>query len=914
MTEDQLLLLWGKIDKKDAQKYHPLPFHLLDVGFCAGALWDCFVSPQWKKRIATTLGGIPPEEARRAVMLLAAWHDVGKAAPGFQLQPSAPQGLMTRLEACGLHSSLGRAPHAQVSAKFLLRWLCAAPGIWATDEEGAKILAHITGAHHGFFPHSLELKLGKDVLGESSWEEVRIELCRAVALLLAPGDALQTPAIEDKGAIAFLTGLISVADWLGSSFHFPPAGHEQKTPPTLRVYAGKSQKQAHKALENFGWLPPFRAAGTPLDFEAQFGFAPNPLQQMVLERTQRLEKPFLALVEAPMGVGKTEAAFVALDAALVQHRANGFYIALPTQATGNAMFDRVAQKFFAHARHGAQLNLQLVHSHAFLHRLESETTEWDAEESAHKVEEKPVIVAQEWFMGAKRPLLAPFGVGTIDQGLSGVLNIKHWFVRLFALAGKVVVFDEVHAYDTYMSELLTTLIGWLRELGCSVILLSATLPSNKRRALLEAWGAALPEVEKPYPRLTWAGETTHSLALPSSSARKNIALVWMSNDSPVLAEEVRRQLQDGGCAAIVCNTVGRAQTLFQELQNELGEEWAQWTLFHARMPFSWRQEREQEILRKFGKDKTHRPRDGARAIVIGTQVLEQSLDLDFDWMASELAPVDLLLQRAGRLHRHDETKRPDTLQKPRFVVLCDEENGFPRLELPPEIYDHATLLQTFRVLKRRKRLSLPRCIEPLIERVYVRPKPATDVDWEERLKLARVQAQKRAASEERAAQLVKAVEDDPDELAEDFVEGRSHFRDEDDPAVSTQVKARTRNGRPSIQVVCLVQIGDALFLPPTKDQSEHGAPVCLDSEPDVEGAQSLMKWAVPISHQGIFWALAKGEAEFLPPAWSRNSHLRYARALIFKDGQCQVNGCPVQLDATMGIVIGHSKDRLAPED
>ena len=936
MNENELVLLWGKTVKGDNEAYHPLLFHLLDVGHCALALWDKFLNDEWRSRLRKVFE-LPLEETKCAVVWLAAWHDVGKAASGFQLQESGPKGLRQLLVKNGFVPASDKAPHAQVSAQFLKKWLSDGENpLWQTSLLDAKVWAHVIGAHHGFFPSSQQLVNVKgSVLGAAKWQQARVALCETVAALLVPNAAnatLRSNGIaaktdgQTKGALAFLTGLISVADWLGSSEKFLAAGRVGQIPENPATYAARSRSQAAKALHEFGWLPAIQIPLDALDFETQFGFPPNPLQEQLLGQSAQLKQPFLAIVEAQMGTGKTEAAFAAIDAALQQKQARGFYIALPTQATGNAMFKRVAQKFFAHGRYGAAINLQLVHSHSFLHHLEINAPAAPSPYSAEN--ETPFVAPQEWFMGAKRPLLAPFGVGTIDQSLTGVLSVKHWFVRLFGLAGKVVVLDEVHSYSLYMSHILDRMLDWLRALDCSVILLSATLPSARRHQLIAAWGATVPATEARYPRLTWVDEEAVSLPIAAPEREKRlIQLEWSATDSSAIAARLRVALKEGGCAAIICNTVVRAQTLFGDLQRELATEWqeCEWTLFHARMPFAWRQEREEKVKRLFGRPKagqaSHRPH---RAITISTQVLEQSLDFSKDWMASELAPVDLLLQRAGRLHRHAEVEPPAPLKNAQFVILCNEEEGFPVLDLPPEIYEHYTLMQTFRALRTRRRLPLPRAIEPLIERVYVRPRKPGDL-WKNRLDGA-LEAQKiRSDAAQTGAENVLLPLASSGSRAKSFVEPTNALRaDAEDPTRAQEVKATTRDGRPSVAAICLLETDEGLFLPPTdpsellRNPNALGAPVALGREPDANATMQMMKFAVPISHARIYHALTKEENEalYLPPSWRRNSHLRYARYLKFRGGRCTVANTVLRLDPILGLVIGDlpSNAALQPED
>ncbi len=658
MNEAQLLLLWGKTcrDEQDPDadsKYHPLLFHLLDVAHCTLALWDTVLSEKLKKRIAIAFD-CDLETARLAVAYLAGAHDVGKANPYFQFQTTPLDWLREQIESCDLLKPYDcqNEPHNFVSTKDLIPRFN--DDFWRADEYGAIILAHITGAHHGTFPRAEDYaSWAQNVMGDANWMQARSELLEILCQTLC-GDDYKFPFTNwlkrEVGAVAVLAGLISVADWLGSSQHFQVAAHRHKE-ISVENYLSESRQNARRALDEFG----FRATPTPqksVDFQEFWQFTPNALQREIIKATENLSAPFLLLAEAPMGIGKTEGALWASDAAQLAGVNRGFYIALPTQATSNAMHERVKAFLTTRLPDESAIHLQLVHGNAPLSESAPVVFKglhplWGAENENGRREVESVVAAS-WFCGAKRPLLAPFGVGTIDQSLMGALQTRHWFVRLFGLAGKVVIFDEVHAYDAYMSEILTTLLGWLKELDCSVILLSATLPQNKRNELLATWSDQKIEDEKPYPRLTMCHENSlESIEISRADLTEKTVLVEFLAPEE-LAGELRTQLKNGGCAAVICNIVGEAQALFAALQAELGDFCDDWTLFHARMPFDWRQTREDEILKKFGKKKVHRfgygQQKSKRAIVVATQVIEQSLDLDFDIMFSQMAPSDLLLQ------------------------------------------------------------------------------------------------------------------------------------------------------------------------------------------------------------------------------------------------------------------------------
>lgn len=951
MDNDQLRWIWGKTDKDKEGKqrddvYHPLLFHLLDVGHVARWLWRKVLPARTRESLCEALS-LDDEAACRLVTWLTAAHDIGKACPGFQFQKRdgkfGPQFLWQRLESAGLHEGTSNqsAPHGFVSAKTLLPLLSGG---------AAKVLSHVVGAHHGTFPQSSDLNL-HGAMGDEKWYEARQSLLREMSLALFGDDAPlpECDEIRDPAPVPLLAGLISIADWIGSSKEYFPADTRENQRRDIREYSQHSQDQAQKALEEFGWLPRVQIGAARASFQELFDFAViNPLQRQVEVLSVRLTdqanpkyfgKPFLLIAEAPMGGGKTEAALWMSDVALCENIACGFYLALPTQATSNAMFDRLRDDYFAQRGH-RYAALQLAHGNALLHEAKTAAPrETPAEvelnpidqEAENDGERNASVAAQSWFSGRKQTLLAPFGVGTIDQSLLGALQTSHWFVRLFGLAGKVVIFDEVHAYDTYMSALLERLLQWLRVLDCSVILLSATLPKNKRHDLVKAWGARPPSAEESYPRLTWATsgevvtEEAESIAISDETGRKTVMLDFQDNDVQVLCATLRCTLQDGGCAAVICNTVQRAQDVYQVLRNELDDlvPADEFHLLHARMPFAWRLQREETILAKFGKKKLPRPECESgrphRAIVVGTQILEQSLDLDFDWMASEMAPVDLLLQRLGRLHRHDEDEagtpivRPKVLSSPCFVVLCDAERG--ENGAPPEtfgpyentVYERSVLLRSRLALREKSALELPREIETLINEVYDEAEPrGLDAAWWAALEKAGTAKEKRENNAYVKADKVRI--DQPKNFKRivapppDFV-----FIDDEDPRVGEDVRAATRDGRPSIQVVCLCEHEGKVHLPVVDDDAlRSGAVVNLDDEPDLKTVKELMRVSLPISLAALFKVLVKEEP---PECWKKDTHLRFCRVLKFGNGKTRCGANELELHPLLGLkVTGPEKE------
>jgi CRISPR-associated endonuclease/helicase Cas3 len=343
------------------------------------------------------------------------------------------------------------------------------------------------------------------------------------------------------------------------------------------------------------------------------------------------------------------------------------------------------------------------------------------------------VRAEEWFLLKKRALLAEYGVGTIDQALLGVLRTRHGFVRLFGLAGKTVVLDEVHAYDTFTSTILDRLLEWLAAMGTTVVLLSATLPKARRAILLAAYRNGLgamgdlpPWQDARYPRVTSASrEGCAALHFEPSAPSMVVDVQRIDPDIEGIARRVVQELHSGGCAGWICNTVARAQSACEAIA-ALAPDLPR-LLLHARMLPQQRNEREQWIEQFLGPEHRGAKRP-ERLLVIGTQVLEQSLDVDFDLLVTDLAPVDLVLQRAGRLHRHrGRTNRSANQSMPRLWLAYPP--GSPEcvpIREVATVYAEALVRATVRVLDGRTGIMLPDDIEPLVEEVYRGSIPSDD--------------------------------------------------------------------------------------------------------------------------------------------------------------------------------------------
>lgn len=883
--------LWAKkADNKD--EYHPLICHMVDVAAVCQCLWHEVLKSRFRKRLASTLC-LAEDQAGRLISFWVATHDIGKAFPSFQKQcPFAVE----RLKQNGLMFPLidNPFPHHGVVTTCVLNELLTQGKHWPkVSTTLARRVATVLGGHHGVFPRALEwIRLSKGVIGDDTWSAVREKLLAALADLLGVTQLALPSNTPEPGHAFFmmLAGLTSVADWIGSAEEYFPFAGTGKV--DIKAYFDSTQKKANEALERLGWLG-WTGGGNHKSFMNLFGVDPRPLQAKVeAEAPNAADDPSLVLIEAPMGEGKTEAALFLSDYWNSDLDQQGLYVALPTQATSNQMFGRV-KKFLENRYPKQKVNLHLLHSHALLSdeyqslRLNTICDERKISKSATLA----TVVAEEWFTPKKRGLLAPFAVGTIDQVLLAVLQTRHVFVRLYGLANKTVILDEVHAYDAYMSTLLERLIEWLAALGSSVILLSATLPEAKRRRLLAAYGAKTDVGENvSYPRMfiTTHGRTRAFPIQASRSIEISLRHIQRKNFCELLSEA----LANGGCAVVICNTVGRSQELYRELKKfpPFNKD-IEIRLFHAQFTFGKRDEIEKDVLRRFGKE-GERPH---RAILIATQVVEQSLDLDFDLMVTEYAPIDLVLQRVGRLHRHERT-RPQPLGVPQLWILPPdgETEGIPNFGPTEYVYDRYVLLKSYLALMNRHRVHVPADIESLIEAVYGDDgPPPPDSNWQKALEESRTKMIHKLLNDELTAKqyLIRSPLES-DDLLQDFCQEL----EEDNPEVHPKLQALTRLAAPTVNVVCAYQKNGMLMLQP-----DGAGKLDLDAEPTLEEVRQLLRHSLAISHRAF---VSYFLTQPVPPGWRRNPFLRHHRlAVLNEQGQLVIDGYVMRVDAELGAVI-----------
>jgi CRISPR-associated endonuclease/helicase Cas3 len=441
-----------------------------------------------------------------------------------------------------------------------------------------------------------------------------------------------------------------------------------------------------------------------------------------------------------------------------------------------------------------------------------------------------VGIAHHWLRGRKKGPLAQFVIGTVDQVLVAGLKSRHLALRHLALAGKVVVIDEVHAYDVFMSSYLDRVLHWLGSYGTPVVLLSATLPAHRRAELLQAYdaGAAQPSAGSAYPVVTATGVAPRSA--PPSGDPRPVVLERLAED-PGLADldalvgVLRAGLAGGGCAVVVRNTVARVQLTADRLVAEFGEDHV--TVAHSRFLACDRARLDADLLRRFGPPGAGRPR---LHVVVASQVVEQSLDVDFDLMVTDLAPVDLVLQRIGRLHRHPRA-RPPGLERARCVLTGVEDwAGAPVRAVAGSrrVYGEHALLRSAALLAHRDVLTVPDDISPLVQAGYGETVPGPAA-WHDALREAEdVDRRRSDERRERAGSFLVGEVGGPRANLDGWV--RAGVGDADADQEDPRRVGQVRDGAESVEVLVVQRDRDGGLLTPDWIAKDAAVQIPLDHE------------------------------------------------------------------------------------
>ncbi len=889
--------------------------HLLDAAAVGECLWDRYLAPAVRDRLDGCTGG----NGRAFLALLCGIHDVGKATPAFQDKVDE---LADPVRAVGLTwkplSQAAKRWHHSCAGAVIVDRVLTDLG-W--DFETVGFVWPMVAGHHGLIPDDSILisnSLSRDQgQGGSAWHPSQDALVHAVAsalgLDLAERAPLYLPSRSTQLAVA---GLVIMADWIASGKGFPGV------PEISRVSIERARKRAAEAVDSLrirgGWGPrPYRPVhDLVLD---RFGRPSRPSQAAAISIAERMPAPGLVIVEAPMGEGKTEAALAAAEILARRFGADGIFVGMPTQATCDPMYTRVrtwAESVekglpvgLLHGKRRFNKEWAELRSLSFGCVDEDGQDEYGCEDTlglGGYRQRVPDCVPAEWFLGPKRGLLMPLTVGTIDQLLHAATRTKHVMLRHAGLAGRVVVLDEVHAYDVYTSQFLFEALRWLANAGVPTVLLSATLPAGMRADLVQAWlqgatGQLQVAVDDSGPAegypvvrsvLVVDGRPTMD-ALAASSWRRSaeVRVEILDSDSAespktdpaddiaAVATLLRDRLSRGGCALVIRNTVARAQQTYQELRKVFGRDVR---LLHARLTAAERADRTAEALRALGAPDDRQAERPYRMIVVATQVAEQSFDVDADIVVTDLAPIDLLLQRIGRVHRHDRpaTDRPERVRRPAAVVtgLRVRRGQAPIFPKGSEaVYSRYPLLRSAALVieaAARGGWSIPADVPRLVQRGYGHEE-ITPETWRAAVDEARnvwMDASSKRRSHAEPFLLAGTGKLGLATLAGLHAQATADLPDDD------AVSAVVRDGPESIEVVLVRRDDEGYLTLAGRRMGINGEAVS-----DSEVANEVIEATLRLPGDDELTAAAKAELRPLN-GWATDNWLRHARALVLDAG------------------------------
>ncbi len=657
--------------------------HCTIVGMVAKAL--IHQMPDWLSE------NIFPENSH----IIAAAHDIGKVSPTFQKKiytnlTTENAGVLEKLSSYNEKVEKHWGGHAGVSQ------------LTAKSLNIGEYIPEILGQHHGFSSDCYSdfhlYSANSAVFGGEPWNAARKDLLNQLIINLGCKNMLW-PTVRDPLQAMILSGLTTVSDWIGSGPLF-------ENPSCV-----ENDALIQKAIMEAGFVTP--SIRSNLSFQDIFGFPANSIQ---IKMAENVQQKGVYVLEAPMGVGKTEAALFAAYQMLEQKKATGIYFALPTQLTSDKIHERV------------NLFLQAILSEDSPHRSALIIHGNSHLKTVNTVMGEEANPGGAWFSQSKRGILAPFAVGTIDQALMAVMNVKHGFVRTFGLAGKVVILDEVHSYDSYTGTIMDTLISALQKMHCTVIILSATLTQSRRNQMIghfDNLNNANKEIilggKSDYPLLTSFCDGTYQ-ELPLDYLSEKKISVCITEDDIAINEALSRA-ESGQQVLWIENTIAMSQSIYKKLAARAAEiKNVDCGLLHSGFTRSDRSMNESIWVNHFGKEGfTHRNDIGR--ILVGTQVLEQSIDIDADFLITRLAPTDMMLQRMGRLWRHSGTVRPINAHCEAWIlspfITEMKDNIEKSFGSNAKVYAPYVLYRSLEVWNKRTEILIPNQLRELIELTYI---------------------------------------------------------------------------------------------------------------------------------------------------------------------------------------------------
>lgn len=754
LIEHLALTAWGKLGQAADAEPHALICHALDTYAAAEALYEIYLGPEVRRELEEGLaplaprradGSRDPEQVRAWIFFLCALHDLGKLSPVFQAKRTERAVLYLPF---AVHRDL-RGPwekgkrHERITALHLEGWLDKRGAPWSAKQN----IVDALGGHHGWLSNPQQSSQARAQAGDQGseiWERARhrfIELVAEALGLYAYTEGWRETHLTPAAAVG-LAGLTMVSDWTASDESVPKGvTYPRRSAPAvveLPRYLKDAQAWINANLARVNWVP-WEPPADP-SFHTLFPEqrAPRPLQEAVARLLDGVSEPGILIAQAPTGEGKTKAGLLAITvlAALLDRK--GAYLAFPDKslardvhAQANELLETTGSRLRSHLLYAKDKNNPESDPDRFETLLPQDVC----------LEDPEVVGWSRRTFSVNRGIIFPFGTGTIDQLLKAAIRSKSVTMRLSALSNKVLLLDEVHSYNAHMSVHLNTLLWWCGRMGVPVVMLSATLTDTQRGQCVQAWrngarlGRGLLPEEEPIPadaqypwKLTWAQAEgkpdVHPVKLSEDNPCRDIVRKPVRNDPDQIAEEVLHRLREGGCAAVIRNSPLAARKVYEALERRLkpfGENVKLLFLTGQRTDQRQRRESESTLHELRGPGSVRREAEGPELVIaVGTQVLEHGMDVDYDFMVTDPAPVDYLCQRLGRLHRHQNRFRPTPVTEPEVLVVESKTGRIGRTfpQGTAYIYHKSLLLATEGELSGRSTISLPGDLPELVRSVY----------------------------------------------------------------------------------------------------------------------------------------------------------------------------------------------------
>lgn len=894
----RLAAICAKSDPEHHAAWLPFWMHAMDAAGIMKRLVQDWLPTHALMRLSAMCGGTDAFIA--LAVFCALTHDIGKVTALFQHRIAAAMGISPTTAVLPLPTRFihdEKSPHALAGEAILREYQCPAG------------IASVVGAHHGrpaeggvadqlriYYDNYYGTQKDREI-----WTGMWAEWIDFALQESGVRDMKNLPDIPMPAQVV-LCGLLIVADWVASNPAYFPLIPLDKN-GSLADYPERVDRAWVKLAFPEPWRSGAQFGMSDADFCNRFGFSPNPMQHEVLNQIAEAHGAGIYILEAPMGIGKTEAALAGAEILAGRTGAGGLFFGLPTQATSNGIFPRLESWVAQLANDDdAVHSIRLAHGAAELNDAYRALLDGHANLDDESV---PGLIVHDWLSGRKQALLSDFVIGTVDQLLLAALKQKHVMLRHLGLVGKVVVIDECHAYDAYMNQYLDRALTWLGVYQVPVILLSATLPAQRRAEMVasylgvkslpdDAWQHTLS-----YPLLTYTdGSSVRQQALPCGTAQTTVRILPTSE--PELIDCVRRGVSCGGCVGVIVNTVKKAQEKAALLRTAFPQ--CEVLVLHAQFVATDRAAREKALIARVGKHSAPETRRGV--IVVGTQVLEQSLDIDFDLMITELCPMDLLLQRIGRLHRHPRI-RPAGLENAQCGVM--NLDG----EIDPgscAVYGPWLLMRTRALLP--DQIALPHDIPTLVQKTYdfddvgMLDLDEKELDKEKNNYNENVQKKKNNTKRFR----ISAPPSDPEETLDDWLNDDClpEDRKKNDKIGESQEERTVRDGDPSIDVIA-VRLDSEGCAHPVSMGCDFTVPT--DRPPSLEEALQIAKQKLRLpGYFGTEWKINKvvdaleADTQRYFSEWQFSSLLKGELALVFDDENiAHIANTTLQYDPNDGL-------------